>query len=525
MNDLDIKGIALSSTERIVRKSMPGNAYRILAKDVRSYEFVIPYDEKADVGEIFTVEDRDMLFLARVVNVQHDSNYNGRWDTSIKGTELYDEEQIFNRVIAEPLGCISRDHTKRKGAFRKAKTIPTKFSRVKRTEAEEFDFLKDTMGDIEVGVLRNGSRDTDVAVALHSSVMDHHMGIFATTGMGKSNFMKVFAASCMKLASENRSEFGLLIVDPHGEYLRGGKNAKGLLHLKPYLSSLKCYSTEPRNYELAEVTELTISKKDILPEDIKVLHEWTGAQMDALDSIERIFEGESWIDEILDEKGREMLTEKAKVSEKTVSVLIRKLENILSRNKYIKSSENSSIPGIIEGIKSGKVVMIDIPNLSESSELFLLSLISRRIMEVYRNEEAGRKKCMIVIEEAQRVLGSDSRIARFEEIAREGRKFGIGLCAITQQPKLIDRELLSQFNTMVVMGLADRNDRMRVEESAKQDLSSLDVEIQTLEKGEAIVSTLNVPFPIPARIHRYEDYIDRLRPSDPVRRSFKPTLD
>jgi DNA helicase HerA-like ATPase len=521
-----MKGIALSSVDRMVLKSMPGNAYRILAKDVRSYEFVIPYDEKADVGEIFTVEDRDMLFLARVVNVQHDSNYDGRWDTSIRGTELYDEEQIFNRVIAEPLGCIPRDRARRKGAFRKAKTIPTKFSRVKRTEAEEFDFLKDTMGDIEVGVLRNGSMDTDVAVALHSSAMDHHMGIFATTGMGKSNFMKVFAASCMKLASENRSEFGLLIVDPHGEYLRGGKAGKGLLHLTPYASSLKCYSTEPRNYTLSEVSELTISRKDILPDDIKVLHEWTGAQMDALESIERIFEGESWIDEILDEKGRDMLTEKAKVSEKTVDVLIRKLENILSRNKYIKSSEKpSSIPGIIEGIKSGKVVLIDIPNLSESSELFLLSLISRRIMEDYRNEEEGRKKCMIVIEEAQRVLGSESRIARFEEIAREGRKFGVGLCAITQQPKLIDRELLSQFNTMVVMGLADRNDRVRVEESAKQDLSSLDVEIQTLEKGEAIISTLNVPFPIPARIHRYEDYIERLRASAPARRSFRPTPD
>jgi len=141
----EAKGIVLSFAERIMVKSMPGNVYRILAKDVRSYEFIIPYDEKADVGEIFTVEDRDMLFLARVVNVQHDSNYNGRWDTSIRGTELYDEEQIFNRVIAEPLGCIPRDQTKRRGAFRKAKTIPTKFSKVKRTEAEEFGFLKDTI--------------------------------------------------------------------------------------------------------------------------------------------------------------------------------------------------------------------------------------------------------------------------------------------------------------------------------------------------------------------------------------------
>jgi hypothetical protein len=122
-----------------------------------------------------------------------------------------------------------------------------------------------------------------------------------------------------------------------------------------------------------------------------------------------------------------------------------------------------------------------------------------------------KNRCLITIEEAQRVLGGgEGRLAQFESIAREGRKFGVGLCAITQQPKLIDKQLLSQFNTFVILGLADRNDRNRLEESAKQDLHSLDVEIQTLEKGEAIISTLNIPFPIPARIHLYKDYLTKL---------------
>jgi hypothetical protein len=64
------------------------------------------------------------------------------------------------------------------------------------------------------------------------------------------------------------------------------------------------------------------------------------------------------------------------------------------------------------------------------------------------------------------------------------------------------------------MGLGDRNDRKCLEESAKQDLTTLDVEIQTLEKGEAIISTLKVPFPIPVTIHLYEDYIKQLKEQD-----------
>ena len=47
----------------------------------------------------------------------------------------------------------------------------------------------------------------------------------------------------------------------------------------------------------------------------------------------------------------------------------------------------------------------------------------------------------------------------FPRLAREGRKFNVGLRAVTQQPKLIDAELLSQFNTYFVLGLADERDR------------------------------------------------------------------
>jgi DNA helicase HerA-like ATPase len=216
----------------------------------------------------------------------------------------------------------------------------------------------------------------------------------------------------------------------------------------------------------------------------------------------------------------------------TVMVLVRRIKNELGRNPYIR--KRSSLANILANLQNGKVVLVDIPRMSDRSELFLLSVISRYILDEYKKDEKegqeSRKNCLITIEEAQRVLGAGSNTSRFESIAREGRKFGVGLCAITQQPKLIDKQLLSQFNTLVVMGLGDRNDRMQLEESAKQDLSSMDIEIQTLEKGEAVVSTLNIPFPVPARIHRYEDYLRRLEKEDKqesliTRGGFKPFLD
>jgi len=60
------------------------------------------------------------------------------------------------------------------------------------------------------------------------------------------------------------------------------------------------------------------------------------------------------------------------------------------------------------------------------------------------------------------------------------------------------------------MGLGDRGDRDIIMGSAKQDLSRMEIEIQTLDQGEAIISTIGIPFPVSTRIHKFEDYVNEL---------------
>jgi uncharacterized protein len=105
----------------------------------------------------------------------------------------------------------------------------------------------------------------------------------------------------------------------------------------------------------------------------------------------------------------------------------------------------------------------------------------------------------------------------FPRLAREGRKFNVGLCAVTQQPKLIDPELLSQFNTYFVLGLADERDRNTLRSSSKQDLSDLGAEIQTLMPGEALVTNPEAPFALPARVHLYEEWLATVPPPEAPR--------
>jgi DNA helicase HerA-like ATPase len=198
-------------------------------------------------------------------------------------------------------------------------------------------------------------------------------------------------------------------------------------------------------------------------------------------------------------------------------VIQRHIEDMMQRCQFFMTVDNSCIQAIVNELFQKKVVLIDVPQMSEQGELFIVAVITRAIMAACKERASlgyESRQVLIAIEEAQRVLSEDSVGAQiFREVVMEGRKFGVGLCAITQQPKNIDRRLLAQMNTSVVMGLSDQNDRQTMATSAKQDLTQMMIEIQTLDRGDAIISTLGIPFPISAKIHHYEAYIDRLNAS------------
>jgi hypothetical protein len=171
---------------------------------------------------------------------------------------------------------------------------------------------------------------------------------------------------------------------------------------------------------------------------------------------------------------------------------------------------------IVEELTAGYTVLVDSSGLSSFEEILVASVLSRRVLDAYQatflddRERFDRlPPALVALEEAQRVLSRTKRSDEnvFPRIAREGRKFKVGLCAVSQQPKLIDDELLSQFNTFFVLGLADEKDRNILRGSSKQDISDLGPEIQTLMPGEAIVTNLDAPFALPAQVSLYEEYL------------------
>ncbi len=510
--------------------------FRLIGRSVLSYRFIAPHSETLYIGDIRKVVDhtKHATFFCKVTDLSHDSNFaDPKWDTRAYAEQFYGlGEDVYITVDAVPLGFVDQD-----GKFHKPRTIPSKFSTVEEPTAEDFRFLTEQMGEIEVGLMRTGQDVIrDVAVRIPASVLPQHMGVFATTGMGKSNFMKTFCASCMKA-----QKFGLLIVDPHGEYVGGGKSStgeptRGLVHYTNGRDGLAIFTirdeTERRKYGM---NRLWLEYDDFRISDLAILYDLSGPQFDIVEALSRT-SGQEIIDffervdpevyPLRDTGSTGVIRENSIAFQLRnsmpgpVRVIKRHIENLIGGNSAFFRRTGSSIPEILENLHQNKVVLIDIPDMGERSELFVLSIITRMIMSRHRSESRGHgvdaktekhPQVLISIEEAQRVLASGGSSTQvFRECAMEGRKFGVGLCVITQQPKNVDPKVLAQINTFVVMGLGDRGDREIIMGSAKQDLSRMEIEIQTLDRGEAIISTIGIPFPVSTRIHRYEDYIAML---------------
>jgi hypothetical protein len=109
-----------------------------------------------------------------------------------------------------------------------------------------------------------------------------------------------------------------------------------------------------------------------------------------------------------------------------------------------------------------------------------------------RNLDVGMKKrpILLVMEEAHRYLSSKNEgLAKdmVQKIAKEGRKFGVGLMLVSQRPSEIDETILSQCGTLFALRISNNNDRGRVKSAMSDGLSVIIDSLPILRTGEAII--------------------------------------
>lgn len=114
--------------------------------------------------------------------------------------------------------------------------------------------------------------------------------------------------------------------------------------------------------------------------------------------------------------------------------------------------------------------------------------------------EGGRERPLfIVLEEAHAYLGKENKGAAAQivrKIAKEGRKYGVGMMVVSQRPSEIDPTILSQCGTVFAMRLTNDTDRGHVTGAVSDNLKGLFEMLPILRTGEAIITGEAVSIPI-----------------------------
>jgi hypothetical protein len=134
----------------------------------------------------------------------------------------------------------------------------------------------------------------------------------------------------------------------------------------------------------------------------------------------------------------------------------------------------------------------------------------------------GRVPLTFICEEAHRYvpidrsLGFEPTKRAISRIAKEGRKYAIGLCVVSQRPAELDPSILSQCNTVFSLRLSNERDQDILKAGISDAAASLLEFMPTMGQGEAIAFGEGVS--LPSRIT-----FDRL-PSDAIPRTTTATF-
>lgn len=330
-------------------------------------------------------------------------------------------------------------------------------------------------------------------------MFSRHLAIMAMTGAGKSNTVAIVIDGILKYKG------CVVIFDMHSEYDINYQNGSSKV-IRPEIN--------PKYMSFAEMKRLSrIDAKAYIQERYfaeayrLVQEEIKNGEVnryDFIQSMRKILEG--WSSGETQFKGQDVSKEKQIVD------VINKLEDMKRRYSSII---NLAAGKILTKLELGKANIIDLGSVDESAAEVIVSHVLRHALE--NNKKWLRKDkdrsnlnypIYFVLEEAH-LLAPKTRNteAKFwiSRIAREGRKFGLGLCLVSQSPKSLDPDSLSQANNMIILRLVEPQDQRHVQSASENLSDDLLKQLPSLNIGEAVVLGLMTKIPALVKIDEHKN--------------------
>ena len=359
--------------------------------------------------------------------------------------------------------------------------------------AAERDFIKETLGINRKGAYLGLLEGYDIRVMLDiENMIRKHICVLAKTGAGKSYVVGVLL--------EEIAESGIpaVVIDPHGEYStlrRENRKKEELRFAERFGVEPKSYRNSIRVFGLSGARKVRLNSKLTADEIFQMLPAGlSSAQKGLVYSALKNLEGKDYT-------LRDVIEEVANTKSQSKWNLISMLEFLANTKLF---SANPTLPKDL--VQEGKISIID---LKEGRPEMQHIVVMKLAEELFRARKHNKiPPFLFVLEEAhnfcpERGFGEvpSSRIIR--TIASEGRKFGFGLCVVTQRPARIDKSVLSQCNTQIILKVTNPNDLKAITDSLEGVTSGMKEEIKDLPVGVAmVVGAAEHPLVVDVRIRR-----------------------
>ncbi|MGV8168769.1 MAG: ATP-binding protein [Candidatus Nanoarchaeia archaeon] len=349
-------------------------------------------------------------------------------------------------------------------------------------ELAEDDFIKEIIklesseSGAQIGKL--DGKGIDVLLDLNR-ILTMHLSVLAKSGAGKSYSVGVILE---EMISKN---IPLIVFDPHGEYatLRF-KNDN-----KDDLKKLKTHNLKPQAFPVQEFGDpavipgarpIRLNKSSDQEEMLHILpNKLTNSQMALLYSSMKNTNSTDF--------GAIISYLEAEESNAKWSV-ISMLEHLNNLGLFSDSTISYN-----EFLKPGSCTIINMKGINPDIQELIVYKICKDMFEL--RKKGKLPPFFMIIEEAhnycpERSFGETKASKIIRSIASEGRKFGLGLCVISQRPARVDKSILSQCSTQFVLKVTNPNDLKAITSSIEGITASTEQEIQNLPIGTAMITGL-----------------------------------
>ena len=389
-----------------------------------------------------------------------------------------------------------------------------------------------------------GYKDSPVPLDVEAAPM--HMGVFGVTGSGKSfdTGALIEKLASISVAANRSVSFPLLIIDAHGDYLEYAKyraqgNSLGAVDTVTRYVFPDAWRRLRAARPIEKLEPIGINLDNLAPRDLAelVVQYYGGAGSELqVHGLERTFvemQDVGWSLSSLLTSGYDQLIDHIRAKDArelhqmAKGAILRALSKFReAEDKHQLFSQKSPLQHkdwVDELTRQGNIAIIDFsaegaPGVELSMKQLVMTYLAAVLFDSFTHYKVqGEDRYLLfMIEEAQNFcpdasypVGATLAKTKLSAIATQGRKFGLGLCLISQRPSFVDRIVLSMCNTFFIHRVSPE-DVSFVRTITGGLPPGLLARLTKLSRGEIIITgqMSKVPFPLVVRVEKKDRKID-----------------